>query len=141
MTFSDTPRGKEIEQLDSSPEADYNFVPPQREQDEDINDNLDQSMELNDPNQVRAILKNEAKLNRVAKEIFDEVDTDHSGAIDRSEMRNAMKMFATEMGIAAPTESDVNKAMSEFDSDGSGKLNVDEFRAVVVEILKAIIEE
>ena len=89
---------------------------------------------------MKRILKDENKLTRVTKQIFDEVDTDRSGSISKNEMQSAMQMFAKEMGIDEPTNEDVNKAMKDFDTDGTGKLSVDEFRAVVVEILNAIVE-
>lgn len=90
---------------------------------------------------MKAILKDEAKLSSVTKQIFDEVDTDRSGSISKNEMQSAMQMIAKEMGIDEPTRGDVDKAMKDFDTDGTGKLSVGEFRAVVVEILNAIVED
>ena len=137
-TLSDDSPTKQVANAEN-PEVNYSGV-HQNEVDEHMNENLDKSMDLEDPKQVKAILEDDEKLTKVTQKIFDEVDVDKSGAITRNEMKTALQMLAKEMEIAEPTDKDVNKAMVDFDADGSGVLSVEEFKAVVVEILKAIVE-
>jgi len=61
-----------------------------------------------------------------AKDIFDRIDTDGSGAIDGDELRTA---FA-QLGIEADAD-EVQKLLEECDTDGSGKIEENEFINIV----------
>ncbi len=45
----------------------------------------------------------------MAKNIFDEIDTDKSGEIDRDEMRDILQTMAIQLGRPEPTEADLDK--------------------------------
>lgn len=60
------------------------------------------------------------------KEIFDLVDTDGSGSINREELSDLM---AT-LGIQS-TDADIDSLIAEMDSDGNGDISFDEFLAVM----------
>jgi len=53
---------------------------------------------------------------------FNGYDTDHSGSLDRTEMREAM----AEMG-RRPSETELDDLMAIADKDGDGTINLDEF--------------
>merc|ERR1711924_481026 len=56
------------------------------------------------------------------KEAFDLFDTDGSGAIDAKELKVAMQALGFE-----PTQSEINKMVSEIDIDGNATIEFEEF--------------
>ena len=87
---------------------------------------------------IEALIKDPARLREVTKAVFDEVDKDHSGQIDKAELNQAMIQVAREAGIDPPTEADVQGVLKALDTDNSGTLNVEEFQVLIVEVLKAL---
>eukprot|EP01045_Picozoa_sp_COSAG04_P008178 COSAG04_NODE_447_length_14267_cov_17.958569_15_plen_182_part_00 len=60
-----------------------------------------------------------------AKELFEEMDADHSGSLDQEEVAALYKKARGEdLG-----KKDLKKAMKEMDSDHSGEVDVEEFEA------------
>lgn len=90
------------------------------------------------PNPIDELLADEAKLTEVTKAVFEAVDTDGSGSIDRRELKNAMESVAREANIKAPSDADVDEVLTGLDADNSGTIDVTEFRALIVEVLKAL---
>lgn len=62
-------------------------------------------------------------LDNLVKDAFDKYDTDSSGCIDRSEVSDLMD----ELGLVLSPK-DLDKAMSEMDTDNSGEVQYDEFK-------------
>jgi len=60
------------------------------------------------------------------KEIFDLVDEDGGGTIDKSELKRLMETLGLK-----PTEKDLDEMMAEVDSDGSGDIDFLEFVTVM----------
>lgn len=60
------------------------------------------------------------------KEIFDLVDTDRGGSIQKSELRTLMETLRLK-----PTEKELDAMMAEVDSDGSGDIDFNEFVTVM----------
>mmetsp|Transcript_22682 Transcript_22682/g.40830 ORF Transcript_22682/g.40830 Transcript_22682/m.40830 type:complete len:107 (+) Transcript_22682:46-366(+) len=89
-------------------------------------------------NPIDELLADEAKLAEVTKAVFEAVDTDGSGSIDRRELKIAMESVALEANIAAPSDEDVNEVLLGLDADQSGTIDVHEFRALIIEVLKAL---
>lgn len=87
---------------------------------------------------VEEILADEEKLNAVTKAVFDQVDADGSGQIDKAELKAAMNQVAQEAEIPAPSEEDVEKALKELDTDMSGTIDVNEFKQLVKQLLQAL---
>ncbi len=91
-------------------------------------------------NVFKEILEDESKFHDVAKEAFDEVDTNHSGSIDAGELEKIMANFAYDMEVEPPTKEDVLKRLENLDQDHSGKLDLNEFKVIIREALEAMIE-
>lgn len=89
--------------------------------------------------EIRDILHDDSKLTEVTKAVFDAVDEDHSGHIDKKELKKAMQTVAQEAGIKAPSEEQVNNALVTLDTDGSGTIDVHEFKELIRQLLEAII--
>ena len=64
-----------------------------------------------------------------AKEVFQRIDKDGGGELDRRETRRALK----ELGID-PDSKLVQRQIKKFDEDGSGTLDLEEFEAFVSSI-------
>ena len=90
---------------------------------------------------IAKLLKNPEQVTAVAKEAFDAIDSDKSGFVDEFELAILMKIVAQDCGVDAPTKADVSKALKILDTNNDGKISVDEFRVLVVEILKALAEQ
>ena len=88
--------------------------------------------------EFQAIIDDDTKLTEITKAIFDQVDADGSGQISASEMESAMNLVAEQAGIAKPSAEDCAAAMKELDTDQSGQLSLEEFKALVVAILTAL---
>ena len=85
---------------------------------------------------IKEILEDPVKLAAVAKAAFDGVDADASGFIDNKELATLMNGMAKELGIPAPSQADIDDSFKGMDTDKNGKISLEEFKALVVEILK-----
>ena len=80
------------------------------------------------------------KFNDVAKVAFDSVDTDKSGLIDEEELTKVMAQISSDMDTEPPSKEDVKKVLQHLDSDHSGKIDCDEFKILIREVLSALID-
>ena len=78
----------------------------------------------------------EQEFNHVAKQAFDFVDLDKSGSIDFNELKNCMNVISANINAKPPTEEEVNLVMIRLDTDMSGKLEFEEFKVFVREIME-----
>ena len=88
---------------------------------------------------VRAILKDENKLNQVVKAAFDQVDTDGSGKIDKSELDTVMKIVCKDMGAEPPSHEEVMEVFNHLDTDKSGKIEFKEFKVLIKDVLNSMV--
>ncbi len=68
------------------------------------------------------------------KAIFDQLDTNKDGQIDRSELKPFFKEVLSKFGESTDGqgfENSLNEAMSQFDQNGNQVLELDEFAKVV----------
>lgn len=87
---------------------------------------------------VEQILADEAALNEVTKSVFESVDTDGSGTIDRRELKAAMTDVARMAGMEAPSEASIDQALTALDQDQSGTIDVEEFKVLIRQLLQAL---
>ena len=64
---------------------------------------------------IQDILNDEEKLMQVTKAVFDSVDTDGSGEVDKAELKAAMDKVAGDAEIPLPTEEQVQGALTALD--------------------------
>ncbi|KAL4442569.1 hypothetical protein ABPG74_006975 [Tetrahymena malaccensis] len=91
-------------------------------------------------NLVSDILNNEDKLNKVAKVAFDAVDTDGSGQINQSELKQVMDQITRNIGAQPPTQEEIDQVLKNLDTDGDGSVSFQEFKVLIKNILEAINE-
>ena len=89
---------------------------------------------------IKDILASEKKFTEVAKVAFDSVDTDRSGQIDGSELEKVMIQIANDMGADPPTKEDVVEVLEHLDADHSGKIDFNEFKTLIRDVLEAMLE-
>jgi len=90
---------------------------------------------------IKDILANDKKFCEVAKVAFDSVDTDHSGTIDGDELEKVMVQIASDMGADPPTKEDVMEVLEHLDEDNSGKIDFQEFKVLIKDVLEAMLDE
>ena len=90
---------------------------------------------------IKEILSSEKKFNEVAKIAFDSVDSDKSGLIDAGELEKIMVQIAVDMGADPPTKEDVVEVMEHLDEDKSGKIDFNEFKVLIRDVLEAMLDE
>ena len=88
--------------------------------------------------QAIAILSDQKKLNELAKMAFDGSDTDHSGYIDIAEMKDIIVTMSTEMGIEPPNDEDIQNVISHLDKNKNDRLEFEEFKVFIVDLLQSV---
>ena len=70
-------------------------------------------------------------LREILEDLFEEYDRDDSGYLDPNELRN---MLSESQKFCLDSDQ-VDKIMSDFDLDGDGKIEYEEFLPIAVEIV------
>jgi len=84
---------------------------------------------------IQSILNNPEKLHAVTKAAFDSVDADKSGFLEINELEEVMKSVAKDIGIDSPSQNEVKDVLSELDTNNDGKLSLEEFKTLIVQVL------
>lgn len=85
--------------------------------------------------EIEQILNDEVKFNALAQAAFQTVDTDNSGFIDEAELKQVMIQVSGEVGCPSPSDADVSEVMKELDADGNGKIDLEEFKVLIRQVL------
>lgn len=88
---------------------------------------------------IEGILFNPSQLDKLVQVAMKTVDSDGSGSIEKGELGNIMRQVAMDVGDDEPAEGDVDEVFKEFDKDQDGKINYDEFKEIIVRVLKNIL--
>ena len=87
---------------------------------------------------IAEILDDPEKLAEVTKLVFDAVDTDASGKIDKFELKKAMHIVAYEAGIDPPTDQNVNDDLVALYTNQDGTIDLKEFEGLIRQLLEAL---
>jgi Ca2+-binding EF-hand superfamily protein len=87
---------------------------------------------------IESILADDAKLTQITTAIFNEVDEDGSGEIDRDELKLAITKLSGDAGIDPPSDFYVDEVLKTLDTDNSGTVDVNEFKVLIYEVLKTL---
>ena len=88
----------------------------------------------------KTILENEETLNKVAKEAFDNVNTDQTGKINKSQLESMMNQVYSDIFHELPSKSKVDDVFDYLDSEKKGYISFEDFRVLVKDIIKSMIE-
>ena len=86
------------------------------------------------------ILADDELLTKATQEVFGAVDSDQSGQIDAAELKTAFNEFAEAAGIPPFTDEKVAGILQKLDTDGSGTLNVTEFKELIRNLLQSLVD-
>ena len=89
---------------------------------------------------IKSIVENEEALNQIADRAFKNVDKDNNQSIDEYELEKIMAQISNDMGAEPPTKEDVKEVLDSLDTDRNGTINFVEFKALIKDILNALIE-
>ena len=81
------------------------------------------------------MLEDEERLNQEVKELFDQIDTDHSNEIDRKEFRVFAQKLYGRSGKKVSNEI-VDKFIKSLDKDKSGTISREEFRDYAIKVIR-----
>jgi Ca2+-binding EF-hand superfamily protein len=85
---------------------------------------------------AKDLLANPELFNKEVQRVFENVDSDKSGFINKSELGNALKTIAEVNFFDAPTDADIQAELSKFDTNKDGQLSQTEFAAFVKILLE-----
>ena len=90
---------------------------------------------------IKKILNDENLLSEVTKRSFDSVDTDKSGKIDLKELKEILYQISLDFKAEPPTDEELKKVFEILDKDKNGTIELLEFRALIKDILEAMLEQ
>ena len=90
---------------------------------------------------IRDVLNNPAILKRVTRVAFDKIDSDHSNSIEVGELEKKMIQLAQEISVPIPSKNAVKLVMGTIDTDGSGKIEFEEFQALIKSVLQSLLDD
>ena len=89
---------------------------------------------------IKNLIDTPELLDGVVEKAFKSVDTDNSGSIDEQELEKVLAQISSDMGAEPPTKEDVKEVLEELDEDHNGTIEMKEFKMLIKDILKALIE-
>ncbi len=87
------------------------------------------------------IVNEDDLLDEITKIAFDSVDTDKSGYIDSRELEKILAQISSDMEAEPPTKEDVKEILKDLDANDNGKIEIDEFKKLVKNILTALADK
>jgi Ca2+-binding EF-hand superfamily protein len=95
--------------------------------------------EVNPDSVLQALLGNEEEITKLTNQAFDETDTDHSGEVSLDEFFVAFGDALKSLGLPVPSREQSLEVFNSLDTDKSGRLDRQEFRAFVVQVLQSMV--
>ena len=89
----------------------------------------------------KAILADEEKINEIVKVAFENINTNKSGAIDRSQLEAVMNQVFNDLSNELPTKKDIDEVFDYLDSNKKGSLNFEDLKVLIKDILKSLVKE
>ena len=86
---------------------------------------------------LKKVLNDKRKIDKIVKVIFDMVDKDGSGLIDLTEFEVVMTNISSDMGMKIPSLSEIKTIFNTLDVDLSGLISTKEFKLLIISILEA----
>lgn len=87
--------------------------------------------------EIRAILADPDALRAASDAVFDGIDADGSGQIDKNELKQALSQVARDLKLPLPSDAEIEETINELDADRSGTISKAEF----VPLVRAILEK
>jgi Ca2+-binding EF-hand superfamily protein len=88
--------------------------------------------------EIRAILADPDALRAASDAVFDGIDTDGSGQIDKKELKEALSQVSRDLRLPVPSDEEVQETVAALDTDNSGTISKAEFLPLVRAILEKL---
>lgn len=88
--------------------------------------------------EIRAILADPDALRAASDAVFDGIDTDGSGQIDKKELKAALTQVSQAVNLPVPSDAEIQETVNELDTDNSGTISKAEFLPLVRAILEKL---
>ncbi|TNV72857.1 hypothetical protein FGO68_gene12414 [Halteria grandinella] len=89
---------------------------------------------------LEIILAQQDKIKIVSDLAFDAVDLDGSNFLEKAELSEVMRQVAHEMKVKPPTDGDIDAVLKELDENTDDKVSKEEFLALIVQVLRKMLE-
>ena len=84
------------------------------------------------------ILNDPELLREVTEQVFEVIDKNRSGGLDKLELKQALRKVSGYFGLPDPSDADVEDAMDRLDSDRNGTLDIEEFQKLIEGLLRSL---
>ena len=89
---------------------------------------------------ITSFLEDDEMIGQFTQDTFENFDNDGSGQLDKKEIVACIEYLADMANIPKPSSKDIGDIMKDIDSNSNSKVDLDEFRQLVVSIFTAIKE-
>ena len=89
---------------------------------------------------VISILSNDQLLTNFSQERFNATDLNHNGFVSYDELFLAMHEIAAVLNLPEPSNEFVTQTLEKFDTDKSGRLDINEFKGFTKFILEIMVQ-
>ena len=89
----------------------------------------------------RKVLEDKEKLNEIVKNAFDNVDKDKTGKINKDQLQSMMNQIYSDISHELPSKTKVDDVFDYLDTKKKGYINIEDFKVLVVDVIKSVIEE
>ena len=89
----------------------------------------------------KKVLEDKEKLNEIVKNAFDNVDKDKTGKISKDQLQSMMNQIYSDISHELPSKEKVDDVFDYLDTKKKGYINIEDFKVLVVDVIKSVIEE
>ena len=89
----------------------------------------------------KKVLEDKEKLNEIVKNAFDNVDKDKTGKINKDQLQSMMNQIYSDISHELPSKEKVDDVFDYLDTKKKGYINIEDFKVLVVDVIKSVIEE
>jgi len=90
---------------------------------------------------IYKLLADKEKLDKLIKNAFKKIDKDQSGYLELNEIEDVLLNLSSEMLVDEPTKDEIEELVKFLDPDQNQKLDENEFRSMVKQILELMAED
>jgi hypothetical protein len=90
--------------------------------------------------ELKDILNNDETFEKACREMFDKIDTNKNGTIEKSEIRDHINDIRKSLGKGDVNEEALEKQFNSHDLDGDGTIDFDEFKPIYKEMAARMIK-
>ena len=98
-------------------------------------------MDASQKQEAIKVLSDPETVKKVTDKAFADIDTNHSGFIERGEFAKVCKLLSKECGVPEPSKEEVDESLKAIDQNGDGKISKKELGDLIAFLFKLMVEE